>query len=950
MKQKLFFFVVFLMMLTTSIVAKDYKYTTVPGDMMKTRIYTLDNGLRVYLSVNQEKPRIQTYIAVRTGSKNDPAETTGLAHYLEHLMFKGTKLFGTTNAEAEAPLLADIEQRYEAYRKLTDAEARKQAYHEIDSVSQLAAQYFIPNEYDKLMAAIGAEGSNAYTSNDVTCYTEDIPSNEVENWAKIQSDRFKNMVLRGFHTELEAVYEEYNKYLNSDWDKLSNAIFGTLTPTHPYNHSVIGLGEHLKNPSLKNIMEFFHKYYVPNNVAICMSGDFDPDEAMDIITKYFGDWEKNEDLKQPEIEAQPELTAVVEKEVVTPNPESVLLSWRFDGINSHQSDTLALLAQVLHNGKAGLLDLDLNLPQKVNASESEIVSYCDYTAFLLTAMPQPGQSLESLRNLLVQEVEKVRNGDFSDDLVKSIITEKKLAEQHMLEENASRAMQYVDAFTNDVEWADEVGKLGRIEKLTKEDIVAFAKKHLKVNNYVCVYKRIGEDKDVKPVEKPAITPIQMNRDTVSVFAKEILNAEVKPIAPVFVSLANDITYLSAKSDIPVLYRKNDLNGLFNLSYRYEIGTTSVMDDGLNRYIPLATDYIDYLGTDSMSAEQIKQQFYQLGCRFDVSCNMRTTTVTLSGLQENMEKAVALMEKVLSTAKPDTVALQNLITTKLQERENILNMFDAYSYFLRNYMRYGLPGVELELTNQELTDAVSKSDALVSIIRDLSNYEHVITYYGPMQTDKLITVINNGHKASVEGVSNAEYWEEDGNFREWDESKLGVTYMYNNYFGAGMNTVVFQEMREKRSLCYGAGARYSLPAYRDQHCMFITTIQSQNDKLKECIEVFDDIVNNMPESQTSFEVAKKGALTQLSTERVKRTEYFDIYFDAKDLGIDYDKRQKIYEQLQSITLEDIVKFQQENVKGLHYRSVFAGDPNGLSNEELQRLGDVKTLTAHEVFGY
>ena len=175
-------------------------------------------------------------------------------------------------------------------------------------------------------------------------------------------------------------------------------------------------------------------------------------------------------------------------------------------------------------------------------------------------------------------------------------------------------------------------------------------------------------------------------------------------------------------------------------------------------------------------------------------------------------------------------------------------------------------------------------------------------------------------------------------------------MYNNYFGAGMNTVVFQEMREKRSLCYGAGARYSMPAYKDQSCMFSTTIQSQNDKLKECIDVFDDIVNNMPQSQTSFDVAKKGVLTQLSTERVKRTEFFDLYFAAKDLGIDYDKRQKIYSQLQDITLKDIVDFQKQNVKGLHYRSVFAGDPKGLSNEELQRLGNVKTLTAHEVFGY
>ena len=142
------------MLLSMSAQAKDYKYETVDGDKMNTRIYTLDNGLKVYLSVNAEKPRIQTYIAVRTGSKNDPAETTGLAHYLEHLMFKGTKQFGTTKPEAEAPLLDEITERYEKYRVLKDPEARKKAYQGIDSVSQVAAQYFIPNEYDKLMAAI----------------------------------------------------------------------------------------------------------------------------------------------------------------------------------------------------------------------------------------------------------------------------------------------------------------------------------------------------------------------------------------------------------------------------------------------------------------------------------------------------------------------------------------------------------------------------------------------------------------------------------------------------------------------------------------------------------------------------------------------------------------------------------------------------------------------------
>ena len=258
--------------------ASAYDYETVKGDPMQTRIYTLPNGLKIYLSVNKEQPRIQTYIAVRTGSttirkstslsswslkfrntsssgsRNDPAETTGLAHYLEHLMFKGSKIFGTTDAAKEKPYLDDIERRYEHYRTVTDPTERKRLYHEIDSVSQIAAQYFIPNEYDKLMSSIGANGTNAYTSNDVTCYVEDIPANEVDNWARIQADRFQNMVIRGFHTELEAVYEEYNIHLSNDGDKVWNALGTKLFPTHPYGtQTTIGTQEHLKNPSITNI-------------------------------------------------------------------------------------------------------------------------------------------------------------------------------------------------------------------------------------------------------------------------------------------------------------------------------------------------------------------------------------------------------------------------------------------------------------------------------------------------------------------------------------------------------------------------------------------------------------------------------------------------------------------------------------------------------------------------
>ena len=199
-----------------------YAYESVPGDPMGTRIYTLDNGLKVYLSVNKDAPRIQTIVAVNAGGKNDPAETTGLAHYFEHLMFKGTQNFGTVNYEAEKVYLDQIEDLFEVYRKTTDEGERKALYAKIDSVSQIAASYAIPHEYDKLMAAIGSQGTNAFTSNDITAYVEDIPSNQIENWAKIQADRFQNPVIRLFHTELETVYEEYNMNQVSDMRQIWN--------------------------------------------------------------------------------------------------------------------------------------------------------------------------------------------------------------------------------------------------------------------------------------------------------------------------------------------------------------------------------------------------------------------------------------------------------------------------------------------------------------------------------------------------------------------------------------------------------------------------------------------------------------------------------------------------------------------------------------------------------
>ena len=295
MKKVIYLAAAVMLALTTA--CSQYKYETVPGDPTATRIYTLDNGLKVYLSVNDKEPRIQTMIAVNVGGKNDPAETTGLAHYFEHLMFKGTPDFGTTDYAAEKPMLDSIEALFETYRQTTDSLERLAIYHRIDSISYEASKFAIPNEYDKLMSIIGASGTNAFTSQDMTVYVEDIPSNQVENWAKIEADRFANPVIRLFHTELETIYEEKNMSLTRDNDKVFEALDKALFPHHPYGtQTVLGSQEHLKNPSITNVKNYHKTYYVPNNMAICMSGDFNPNEVIRVIDKYFGDMKPNRDL------------------------------------------------------------------------------------------------------------------------------------------------------------------------------------------------------------------------------------------------------------------------------------------------------------------------------------------------------------------------------------------------------------------------------------------------------------------------------------------------------------------------------------------------------------------------------------------------------------------------------------------------------------------------------
>ena len=479
-------------------------YEYVDNDPLNARVYTLDNGLKVYLTSYADAPRVQTNIAVRAGSKNDPEDATGLAHYLEHMLFKGTDIYGTLDFEKEKPLLDKIESLYEEYRSIdmTDTVNRDRVWSQIDSISGEAAKFAIANEYDKMVTGLGAKGTNAYTSNEKTVYINDIPSNQIEKWLMLEAERFRYPVFRLFHTELETVYEEKNRGLDNDGRKMFEALLDGLFPTHQYGQqTTIGTIDHLKNPSLLEIRKYFDKYYVPNNMAICLSGDFDYDETIQLVEKHWGGFERKDDPTFDVIQESP-LNDVVEKEVWGPEAERLYMGFRFDGANTEQSRMLTMMDMVLSNSAAGLIDLNLNQSQKVIGGGCFPMVMKDYSMHGFYGSPKPGQTLNEVKDLLLSQIEEVKVGNFPDWLVGAILSDLKLSQIKKMESNSGRVNEFVDAFILDIPWDEHQNEISELEKITKQDIIDFANANYSDDNYVVVYKRNGEDTSIPKVEKP----------------------------------------------------------------------------------------------------------------------------------------------------------------------------------------------------------------------------------------------------------------------------------------------------------------------------------------------------------------------------------------------------------------------------------------------------------------
>ncbi|MBP5585893.1 MAG: insulinase family protein [Lentisphaeria bacterium] len=957
---------------TKQAVDKDgFAYEYIPDDPFSTRTYVLENGLKVFLSRNTIEPRITSLISVRTGGADDPEASTGLAHYFEHMMFKGNGVLASLDWEKEAPLLDELAKLFDQYRKETDPDKRAAIYREIDKVSGEAAKYS-NDEYWTLVRGLGATDTNAWTGYDETVYINNIPSNALDKYLYLESVRFSSIALRRFHTEIEAVYEEFNRSQNNDGRRASEALRKQLFLTHPYGRDILGLPEHLKSPSMSDITLFFYEYYQPANMAIILAGDLNYEEAMRSVRKYFGVF-RTDTAKQlaarkalgesGRVRREQPIESVRTAEVVGPDAESLQLAFRFEA-DRETEVMLEMINSILNNNLCGIMELNLELPRKVMSESSGIHPMRDYLLHVFSAEPAQGKTLEETRDLILGELEKLKRGEFPDWLPGAIVNNERMALITISEDASTAAHVLNNAFIEGRPLVDQLNDIDAMEKITKEQITEFAKKHYR-DNYVIVYKRQGEAKGIVKAVKPPITPVAVH-DELSEFGRNFELLPVEPeIGPVYADLEKELHITPLADGITLFTSKNDINERFSLSLQFPVGTR------MDKELALALGWIDELGTDKYTAEELRQEWYKLAARMGTFVETDRCGLTLSGLQRNFKESLALFNHVISNVKADPESYKTLVDavekSRADRRSNRGSLLSAAS----GYAIYGGPeNYAADILPVKIMREIDP-EKLIGRIHDLRGFTHDVVYYGPAEDKEVKELLADviDPKGAPGTFPKTQFFqavepEEDMVFvvdypgaaqAEIEVIRLDGKYQdkpydFEDIYSTLESRTFMNELRERQALAYSVGAGYSNPG-RDPngYSMSYGAIGTQHDKFFTSLDGVLDLLNK-PETgaAVAFESSRQNLLSQYRNVRVQKEDYYGVRRTMKKFDLKEEARKTAYEGLLKMSLDQYLGEAKTRVAGKKNIILILADLKQIDRDALKKYGKVRILKTDELF--
>jgi len=931
-----------------------------PDDALGVTIHRLPNGLTIYLSPNKGEPRVSAQIAVRAGSKNDPADSTGMAHYLEHMLFKGTARLGTLDYEKERPHLERIRALYEDLFKTEDDAGRAKIYKAIDAANIAASSSAVPNEFDRFYRSIGAEGVNAYTSDEQTVYVVSIPANRLEAWAKVEAERFKAPVFRLFQTEIETVYEEKNRSMDNAERILGDELENRLFKKHPYGQQpTLGSVEHLKNPSLAKMYAYYDRWYAPNNMALTLSGDFDRAKTLELLKKNFGGWTPHPLPELPKWEL-PRPAGAERYEVKYEAEQKVALAWLTAPHSHPDADALTVMDMIVDNEAAGLFNLRLNQAQKVKAAGSYPSMRNDAGAWTAWAVPKKGQTPEEAEALLLGVIDALKAGDFSEDDVAAVIVNFELIEKGRLESNEARVDLMTNSFVSVEPWERAIGRLDRLRKITKADVVRVAGKYLGPDRVV-VYRRDAKP-EIPKIAKPSFTHVPIDPSRESAFMKEALAIPAVPLEPRW--LVSERDYQITPFEGSRLYSaKNPYNDLFALSFLYERGSRT------ERELCAAVDLLDLSGAGPWSADEFKKKLFALGSSLSYTCGEQNTSIHLSGLDRNLWPSLELMAQRFDWPNIESGTLQKMIEVELGSREDEKKNPGAVHGALGQVAVRGRDSSVLKrLTNAELK-ALSEA-RLKSLIRDFMHYPSRVAYVGNRAPREIGKLLDSGRRLrSAPPRVPVKYLRPSAprvlfTHRDMVQAQVGLfaaseTYdpehvvdytFYSEYMGGDMSSVIFQEVRESRALAYSANGGHTRTAEKGDDTQLWGRLGCQADKTVEAVKLMQRLFQDFPGSEKRFQETAKAIEESYRTSPVPFRSIPGTVIGWEDQGLTSgDPGPKRFERSRSYSLAELQAFA-GRFKAKPLTVWILGHRERVGLDQLKTIGELEEKPLNALFPY
>lgn len=935
---------------------------------LKVKEYRLENGLTVWLNEDHSQPKVFGAVVVKAGAKDCP--DTGIAHYFEHMMFKGTDRIGTLDYESEKVLLDSIAMKYDELAMTEDTAARARLQKEINELSIRSSEYVIPNEFNRLINRFGGSGLNAATSYDATIYFNTFSPQYMVQWAEINSKRLINPVFRLFQSELETVYEEKNMYGDFIGGQVMDTLMARYFGPHPYAYPIIGSTKNLKNPRLTEMHKFFEDYYVASNMALILSGDFDAQQVMPILEKAFSRIRSGNAPKQEKVMLPP-FNGRETMKVKFPIPFIKAMGLGFRGVSANHEDQVALnIAVNLLNNANGTGYLDkLMVEHKLMGALAINESMNEAGILAVAIMPKLLiQSYSSAEKMVWDEINRVKNGDFSDEMFNSLKLEQKRQYASSLENIDSRATIMMNLFSQGKSWNDYLNEVARIESITKEDVVRVAQKYFS-NNYLCVTKSTGKyPKDNLP--KPAFSPVvPRNADASSSYAKQLEKIPEQQVAPRIIDFEKDVKTSKLTPLVTLYTTPNPLNDIFTLNISYGIGALEQPE------LMQLTNYLQLLGTESLSFEQFRSRLQSIGSTlaFDVTPDAFVMKVT--GFDNHIDETMELVGDFIRHAKADDKKLRQIVDDAKVSEKAFFKSGDNVASALLEQVKYGDQSRYLRKLSLSQIKKLKGKDML-AIYDKVRSVQCDLHYCGTLPVEKVIGTIRQHLPLERTTIaSNSPYYRE---LKQYDRPTVffidmpdmaqSIVYgyvkgdpvddkasrhasrLFSVYFGGDMSSLMFQEIREFRSFAYRTSGRYQLPnhAHKGTAGSFTAMLSTQSDKTLDALGVLDSLIREMPLKPERVEAVKQTLVNRINNDYPPFRNLSEKVASARMEGFDRDPAEEFLRDIATMDMQDISRFYREQISGRPVVYVIAGNRKHIDMKKLAEYGTIIKVKKKDIY--